>query len=298
MEKILITGVGGFIGKELASALAGEGYKVYGTSKSQIKLNNIIVHNANILDGKKIIQVCKNMDYVIHCAAVTEYRNISDFPIESLKTNVIGTYNVLKAFAKSNAKSFIFPSSGKVYGKPNYLPYNEEHSKNPNTSLGKMKEICEELITYFSDFSDKSFFILRLFNVYGQHQKKYFLIPTILSQINEKKILLGDIKSKRDFIYIKDVIDCFSKIIKNNKKGIQIYNVGSGISHSAYEIVSIISRLKNKKFEIELYKPKLRKNEAFEERSNIRKLKNIGWKPKYSLEDGLNEMIKPKQRIN
>lgn len=291
MEKVLITGIGGFIGKNLAFALRSEGYKVYGISKSKIRLSDIVINQVNILDEDAVVEICKDKDYIIHLAAVTEHGNISDFPIESLKTNVIGTYNILHGFLKSKAKSFIFPSSGKVYGEAKYLPYDESHPTNPETSLGKIKKICEDLTSYFNTFSDKSFSILRIFNVYGHGQKKYFLIPTILSQINNDKIILGDVHSKRDYLYIKDLVSCFLTIMRHKHNGLKVYNVGSGVSYSAYDIVNTIGKIKNKKFEIGIDKTKLRKNEESEEKANIKKLNHIGWKPKYSLEKGLREII-------
>ena len=294
MDKVLITGVGGFIGKALAGTLSNHGYDVYGLSHSDIRLNNIKIFKADVLNESKVFDICKDKDIIIHLAAITEHKNIYNYPAKSFETSLIGTLNVLKAFEKSNAAHFIFPSSGKVYGKPKYLPCGENHTAKPQTPLGITKKICEDAIHYFSTFSDKRFSILRIFNVYGNGQKKNFLIPTILSQTNSDKIVLGNMQHKRDYIYVKDAVEAFLAIIKHREKGFNIYNVGSGASYSAYDIVKALETIKNKSFKIKIDKSKLRKNEPFEEKASIAKLKSLGWKPKYNIREGLAEMLNDK----
>ena len=291
MERVLITGIGGFIGRRLALALNAIGYDVSGISRSRIKLRNIQVYKADVLDKVALNDICKDKDIFIHLAAVTEYKKIQDSLIDNFEVGLLGTFNVLKAFTLSNSKHFIYPSSGKVYGKPFYLPYDENHKTNPETPLGKTKKICEDMVAYFSTLSDKSFSILRIFNVYGPGQKESFLIPTILSRVNESKIVLGDIRSKRDYIYIQDVVQSFITVIKNYRKGLNIYNVGSGVNHSAGDIVNLLGNLMNKNFNIKIDKSRLRKNESFDEGASVAKLKKLGWEPKYSLKDGLIEIL-------
>ncbi|HIC76324.1 MAG TPA: NAD-dependent epimerase/dehydratase family protein, partial [Candidatus Dadabacteria bacterium] len=267
------------------------GYEVSGISKSDIKIKNINVYKADVCDKDIVGEICEDKDIIIHLAATTEHKNISKFPMESLWTSLSGTYNLLYAFQKSNAKNFIFPSSGKVYGKPSYLPFDEQHPLNPTTPLGRIKKLCEDMVLHFSTISDKSFSILRIFNVYGPNQKPEFLIPTILSQIKNNKVILGDIKSKRDYLYIKDLITAFLTIVKNKEKGVQIYNVGSGVSTSAEDIVRAIEKISKKKLSIEVDKSKLRKNEMPDEKADISKLKILGWNPKYNVHSGLKDMF-------
>ena len=299
MEKVLITGIGGFLGRILAGRLIHEKYKVYGIGRHSAHSKNVTMYKADILDEREMVKLCKDKDHIVHLAAVTEYKNLRDFPMKSLKINVIGTFNMLNAFSKSKAKNFIYPSSGKIYGEPKYLPYDELHSVNPKTNLGKMKKICEDLISYFSTSLEKSFLVLRMFNVYGNGQKKDFLFPSILTQVNNEKrqITLGDIESRRDYIYVEDVMDCFSKMMKKSKNGLEIYNLGSGVSYSAQDIVNTIGKLKGIRIKIKIDKGTLRNNEAFEERADITKLKKVGWIPKYNLEKGLSEMLRAYDQV-
>jgi|SRR3989338_2957556 len=292
MAKVLITGIGGFIGRELARSLSSEGHEVWGVSSSDTKLANARAYKDDVCNKDRMEKLCKDKDVIIHLAAVTEHKHISGNPIKSLEISLAGTYNMLNAFEKSSAKSFIFPSSGKVYGKPQYLPYDEKHATNPDTHLGRIKKICEELISFFANCSEKSFSVLRIFNVYGPNQKKSFLIPTILSQADKNEVTLGDTESKRDYIYIKDVVNSFLTVMRNGKEGYHVYNVGSGCSYSAKGIVDEIGRLTNKKIEIKVDKSRLRKNETSDERANIEKLKNLGWNPEYDLKSGLSEILK------
>lgn len=288
----MITGIGGFIGKELADALNKSGYEVYGLSRARTKIKNARVYYGDVCNISQTMRFCRGKDIIIHLAAVTEHKSIVENPVKSLEVSVIGIFNMLKSFERNNGEVFIFPSSGKVYGPPVSLPYTESHVLNPQTYLGRIKKFCEEIAAFFSESSDKSYSVLRIFNVYGKNQKSNFLVPAILSQLRHGRVKLGDIKSKRDYIYIKDLVSAFLTIIKERKAGLETYNVGSGVSYSPSDIVNIISNLTKKKFGIEIDESRLRKNESFDERADIAKLKGIGWRPKYAMEQGLSEMLK------
>jgi len=296
MKKILITGVNGFIGNHLATRLAREGYDVYGTSQTNVEIEGVKNLQCDILDYEKLESLFKEKDCIIHLAAVTENKKLTADLFNSLKVNLLGLYNALAAFEKSKAQIFIFPSSGKVYGKPEYLPYDEKHPLNPSTPLGKIKKILEELISFFAENSNKYFIIARIFNVYGPLQKKTFLIPTILSQLDNKEMVLGDVSSKRDYIYIEDLINAFTHLINLEKqksdKNLDIFNVGTGKSYSAEEIVNEVCKILDKGIKIAIDKNKLRRGEFSDERADIGEIMSLGWKPVFDMRKGLSDITK------
>lgn len=287
--EVLITGINGFIGRHLALALVNKGHKVFGIGREE----------GGVLNEKLIDKAVRNSEVVIHLAALTSHKDIVDNKFETLETNFIGTKNVLNAFIKSKtARKFLYASTGKVYGKIVRLPIPEEHPTDPLNILGKSKLITERLIDFYASsslgVSSKEFIILRIFNVYGRGQKDNFLIPTILKQLESgNELVLGDIKAKRDYVYIDDVVDGFVRAIqKRGLEGLSIYNICSGKSFSAQEIVEMISQIKGVKIKIKSDSKKIRKDEVDDEYGSFKKAKKVlGWVPKVTLSKGLLKIL-------
>lgn len=278
--KILITGIDGFIGKHLSKALVKRGHRVH--------------KGGNVLNKKQIEEKIKDIDCVIHLAAKTSHFDIAENKFETLEINLTGTKNVLEAFLKSKkTKKFIFPSSGKVYGKIKNLPITENHPKAPLNILGKSKLIAEQLIDFYAN-NDKEFIIFRIFNVYGEDQKENFLIPTILKQVKGKKeIVLGDVKAKRDYLYIDDLMNAFVLAVeKNEKKGLSIYNICGGVSYSAQDIVKLIEKIKGQKIKVKTNPSLIRLDEMKNEYGSFKLIrKELGWRPEVSIEKGLKKIL-------
>lgn len=276
---ILITGVDGFIGKQLSKALVKRGHEIKGSG--------------NVLDKNRIEKEIKDVDCVIHLAAKTTHKDLVENKFEALETNIDGTKNVLDAFIRSEAKKFIYPSSGKVYGKIESLPISETHPTNPLNVLGKTKLIAEKFIEFYSN-NDKEFVILRIFNVYGKGQKENFLVPTILKQVSLRKeeIMLGDTEAKRDYVYIDDVVSAIVKAVeRKDKMGLLIYNICSGVGRSAKDIVYLIGKILGKDIKIKVNRKLLRSDESEAEYGSYELAKKeLGWKPKVNLEEGLRKL--------
>jgi len=289
--KVLITGMGGFLGRHLARRLIADGHAVHGVSRSPLDIEGAEIVLGDVLDRKLMEDACSGMDAVIHLAAITEFGSISRHPAKSMETSLLGTLYALGGFVKAGGKHFIFPSSGKAYGKPANLPIPERHSLNPETYLGHIKKLCEDLVMFYASFTPQLYTSLRIFNVYGPGQKAYFLIPTILSQLDKEEIILGDIKSRRDYVHVEDVVGAFRVALSRKGHGFEAYNVGSGLSSSAQDVVDEISRIAKKECTIKTDASRLRAHEAFEERADISKLKALGWSPRYTLVKGLSEML-------
>lgn len=294
---ILITGSNGFIGYHLATALLKRGHQVVGIGRSKkSKVKNITKYYiGNVLDKKIVTRAMSNVEIVVHLAALTSHKEIIDKKFETLEVNFLGTKNVLDAFSKSQTtKKFFYSSTGKVYGKILKLPISEDHPTNPLNILGKSKLITERLIDFYNT-SQKEFILFRIFNIYGPSQKKNFLVPTILSQLVKRKneITLGDIKSKRDYVYIDDLIRAFVLAIeKKGLLGVSVYNVCTQVGTSAGDIVKEIGEIKGKKMRIKINPDLYRSDEVSEEYGSYQKIKkDFGWEPKTSLRAGLEKTL-------
>lgn len=302
--KILITGANGFIGSHLIQALILKGHFVVGLDRQKESLIKKInkYFSGDVLDKKTVKRAMEKVEVVVHLAALTVRQEVTNNKIEALEVNVLGTKNILDAFLKSkSAKKFLFSSSGKVYGNIKSLPFIEKHPTLPlaidGNLYGKSKLIAEKLIDFYAN-QEKSFIIFRIFNVFGPGQKDNFLVPTILNRIKESnEIISGNIKVKRDYIYIKDVAAAFALTIeKKINAGLSIFNICSGKPTSVKEIVSEISKIKKNPIKIKIdtsLSSLSRKDEKDIEYGSYKKIKEVlGWQPKYSLKKGLKELIR------
>ncbi|MBI5122580.1 GDP-mannose 4,6-dehydratase [Candidatus Roizmanbacteria bacterium] len=295
--KVLITGVNGFIGQHLTRALINKNYSVIGIGRSKTSfIPEIKYYSGSVLDKKIIIKAIKNVDAVVHLAALTAHQDIVDNKFKALEINFFGTKNLLDAFVTTkSAKKFLYASTGKVYGKIKNLPISEDHQAAPLNILGKSKLITEKLIDFYSS-SKKKFIIFRIFNVFGPGQANNFLIPTILNQLdsNKNEIVLGDIEAKRDYIYIDDVINAFVLALeKKNLTGISIYNICTGVGTSAATIIKMISKIKKMALSIKSNSSLFRQDEMGEEYGSYALAKReFNWTPKLTLAEGINKLLK------
>ena len=265
---VLISGSEGFIGLNLVKNLLKRKIQVYGfgrnKKKSSIKYN---YHQHDLLDKKNIPeQLNKYYDVMIHAAGLTSHYDIirnKNFEKNSLKISK----NLLKFFKKTKSKHLIFLSSGKVY-KNNYKKsINLRTQTIPSNKLGKTKLKIENF--FLKNFQNGKLTILRIFLVYGKNQKNKMLIPEILYQINkikrrkQKNLTLGNLKVKRDFIFIDDLINIILKnIFKKNQSKINIKNVASGHSITPLEIASLLIKKYKIITNIVVKKSKIRNDEA------------------------------------
>ncbi len=279
MLTIAITGSKGFLGKNFIQFIHNKNFKII----ELIKENNFDINDFETL--KKIDKI----DVIIHFAGQTFVPDSYNNSLNFYKSNIVSLINILELVKVHKAK-LIFPSSY-LYGQPEYSPIDENHKLAPHNPYSHTKYISEEIIKCYSKDFKINAFILRISNVYGPHQKKTFLIPEIISKLNNEKITLNDKTPKRDYIYIDDVCDVFSQLVFKEPRGVEIYNLGTGKTTSVEEILNKIIELSNKNIEVE-YLNKSRENELIDPLTSSEKLYSLlNWKPQISLDEGLKKTI-------
>ena len=174
---IAVTGSKGFIGTYLCKEL----------KKKKIEFIELDYSNGYDISKINTLDKIKKFDILIHLAAKTFIPSSLNNSYDFFYNNIISTLNVLELCKKFNSK-IIFPSTY-VYGAPKYLPINENHPINVSNTYTHSKLICEELCKSYNRDSSIDVKILRLFNVYGKNQNKNFLIPTIINQLKNDKII-------------------------------------------------------------------------------------------------------------
>ena len=289
LKTILLTGYNGFIGSNFIQKFNSKNYNLIGISNKKTKISGITSIKKDIRKFKST-DIKQNISYILHFAALSNVDYCEKHPVKCFNSNVLGTQNMLE-FARQKNSKFIFFSTSHVYGIPEKIPIKENHPRRPISVYGGSKLTCETLCETYSRVFGMDISIIRLFSVYGKKQSGNDVISKIISQLNNKNIIqMGNLYPKRDFIYIDDVIDAIDIILKKCK-GLQIYNVGSGKSHSILQVCNALKKIAKKNIEIKSIKSKSRKVDINNIVSNHSQLKKLGWKPKVSLDQGLREIL-------
>ena len=313
-KKILVTGGAGFIGSNLTEAL--------------LKLNNEVICLDNFATGKKenitpfttnpnytLIEgdirnlsdcqlAVKDVDYVLHQAALGSVpRSIKD-PITSNEVNVSGFLNMLIASRDSGVQRFIYAASSSTYGDSESLPKVEDKIGKPLSPYAITKYVNELYADVFSKTYGLETIGLRYFNVFGRKQDPNgayaAVIPKFVSQFmaGESPVINGNGEFSRDFTYIDNVIQAnLLSMITDNKEAINtVYNVAFGERNTLKDLVELLKKSltefdpKIKDIQV-IYGPN-RVGDIPHSLASIDKAKKLlAYNPQFSLEKGLKEAV-------
>ena len=305
MKKILITGGAGFIGKELSKKLIKYKFKLFILDKLVFNQNFIINkkiknYKIDITNKKKLNFLVKKIqpDIVVHLAAIhsipkcEKKRQLAQF------TNIIGTENLLHSLNGIKVEKFIHASTGGIYNWKSKILNEKLTFLDPRDNYSVTKYANEKQIYFWGKKTFNKYFIMRIFNTIGPNDPNGHLIPDILNQINIKKkinnIFLGNTKTKRDYIDIRDVANSITKIIKlKSYNDSEIINICNNSNYSINDILTIISKVLKTKIKVKVDKKRIRKFDRPHQRGLNKKLINfVGYKPKYELEKSIRNIIK------
>ncbi len=313
----LITGVAGFIGSNLLENLLKNNQKVLGIdnlstgSKKNLNLvkqsvskkqwSNFIFIKKSIEDYPSCILACKDIDYVLHQAAIGSVpRSVKD-PIFTNKSNVTGFLNMLTAAKNAKVKNFVYASSSSVYGNNLQLPKIEKNIGDALSPYAFTKQINEIYAKIFSKTYGLKCVGLRYFNVFGKNQNPNgvyaAVIPRwILNMINNRVVkIFGDGKTTRDFCYIENVVQANISAALRSKSLNEVYNVANGSQISLNELFDQIKKNLKKNGIIYKKKPKyfpFRGGDIRYSLASINKIKrNLKYKPLYNFRSGIQKLI-------
>ena len=313
-KKILVTGGAGFIGSNLTEAL--------------LKLNNEVICLDNFATGKKenitpfltnpnytLIEgdirklsdcklAVKDVDYVLHQAALGSVpRSIKD-PITSNEVNVSGFLNMLIASRDSGVQRFIYAASSSTYGDSEALPKVEDQIGKPLSPYAITKYVNELYADVFSKTYGLETIGLRYFNVFGRKQDPNgayaAVIPKFVSQFmaGESPVINGNGEFSRDFTYIDNVIQAnlLSMITDNNEAINTVYNVAFGERNTLKDLVELLKKqlteFDSKIKDIQVIYGPNRVGDIPHSLASIDKAKNLlAYNPQFSLEKGLKEAV-------
>ena len=297
MNKYLITGASGFVGKYFVEYLRkNEPFcEILGVDRnaslknSNIDLNNICDVNAVICDFKP--------DYILHLASMSSVGQSWQEPGVCLKNNLNIMLNLLEVVRINNLKSRILAvGSSEEYG-DGIIPFKEDmplHPKNPYAIAKVWQEMACSL--YAKNFG-VDVVMTRSFNHIGPGQSDRFVIPSFVKQLVaisdgvENKLHVGNIDVERDFTDVRDVVDAYYKLLHNGKNG-EVYNVCSGQAYKLKDIISVAENILKIKANVVVDENLLRPNDVMCIRGNNSKLCGLGWKVSFNLRQTVEDIIK------
>jgi len=233
-------------------------------------------------------------EVVFHYAAqIDVVKSIKD-PRNDAKTSYLDTIQFLDGCRKVGVKRVVFASSVGVFGDSKNLPLKENEPLNPLSPYSVNKLAIEKYLNFCQSMGWLDFVCLRYANVFGPRQKSAgeggvvaIFIDRILK--GEKPVIFGNGRQTRDFLYVDDAVDAAVLAIKASSG--RIYNVGTNKEINIKGLLGLISLKMNQKV-----KPNFlpwRRGEIIKSRIDYSKIKKeLGWRPQYSLEEGLEETIK------
>jgi UDP-glucose 4-epimerase len=297
--RIVVTGAAGFIGSHLCDRLVSEGHHVIGIDNLAVgrlqnlkqleKFSKFEFYETDIRNLSKIETIFTKSDQVVHLAARADIVPSIENPDEYFTSNVIGTYNVVKASHAADVKRFVYIASSSCYGIPEVYPTPENSRISPQYPYALTKYLGEEIVMHWAHVYNLSAVSLRLFNVYGPRARTSGTYGAVFGVFLAQKLagkpltVVGNGEQTRDFTYISDVVNSIVAALNSTK--VDIYNVGSGNTYSVNKLVNLIGG------DIE-YIPK-RPGEPDSTFADIQKINSdLEWRPTISLESGVSEMLK------
>lgn len=305
--KVLITGGAGFIGSHLVDELLASGHEVTVLDNiSTGKLENLSHHEddekldfikGDVTKREEVRNSLKDVDSVIHAAAVTSVPLSVEKPELTENVNVEGTGIMLEESAEAEVKRFVYISSCAVYGKVDEVPINEDSDLNPISPYGESKLAAERKCLDFSEIHDIDPVRLRYFNVYGPRQSFGPYAGVILKfferiEENNPPIIFGDGEQTRDFVHVDDIVQGTLLALSREGAEGEAINIGTGKAVSINEISEKILDVTGRR-ELEPIYEKGKPGDIRHSRADIGKAREIlDYEPRVSLEEGLKELAK------
>ncbi len=309
---VLITGGAGFIGGHIAEQLAGSGHDVTVIDNLVpyydlgIKQHNIEAGQeaAETGDGSyRLIQasitkeavvdgLISDTDVVYHQAAQAGVRESVEQPALVNEYNVTGTINVLEAARKYEPDRVVFASSSSVYGKPEYLPYTEDHPKTPVSPYGVSKLASEQYTRVYEELYGLPTVGLRYFTVYGPRMRPNMAMTNFVSRClhGESPVIYGSGEQTRDFTYVDDIRRVNEQLLTDDSADGEIMNVGSTDTIDIRTLAEVIRDEIDSDLEITYDDP--REGDAEHTHADVSKASDLlGYEPTADIRTGVSDFI-------
>ena len=317
--KVLVTGGAGYIGSHTCIELLEAGHEVFVVDNlcngHEVALDRIRAitnselqfKNADIRDTITLNEIFNTFkpDAVIHFAGLKAVGESIADPMKYYDVNVGGSISLLSAMSKASCKNIVFSSSATVYGKPQYLPYDEAHPTKPVNPYGRTKLIIENIIRDWTNVDRKrKGTILRYFNPVGAHESGQIgeepigvpnnLMPYIAQVAGGRREYLNifgndydtsDGTGARDYIHVVDLALAHISVLNQNKLNkFEILNIGGGKSTTVLELLKSFEDVSGVKIRFE-YQSRREGDIAAFWADSSRAFDKMSWQPERSIKN-------------
>ena len=308
MKKAFITGISGFAGSHLSEHLLEKGYIVAGTYLSEENLHllpnkdKMNLHKLNLLEENKTEEIIENErpDFLFHLAALISPKASFNNPKETFINNICAEINILEAVKKLALETkILIVSSGEIYGlvSKEDLPIDEQTPFNP-TNPYAVSKLAQDFLGLQYHLSHKLKIIrVRPFNHGGPRQTSSFVISAFAKRIAEiekgkRKVLnVGNIKSKRDFSDVRDMVKAYVLAVEKGQIG-EVYNLGGGKSYIISQILEMLKGMSTSKIEVAEDPSLISPSDNPELICDYSKFElKTGWKPQIPIEKTLSDTL-------
>jgi len=306
MPRALVTGGAGFIGSNLVDRLLAEDWEVTVVDDlSSGKLENlraaenlpVTVERVDITsEDLEATVAAARPEIVLHLAAQIDVRRSVADPLHDAAVNVLGTVRLLEACRKAEVGKVVFTTSGGcIYGEPSRdeLPISETYEGHPHSPYGASKRGVEEYLYTYAALYGLRWTSLALANVYGPRQDpsgEAGVVSIFGGRLLEDRpiTIFGDGEQTRDFVFVSDVVDAFMRAIEAGD-GLRC-NIGTGAETSVNELYQLLAELAGSSRAAEHAAP--RTGELAHIALDVsRAAAELGWKPRWTLRDGLAQTL-------
>lgn len=304
-SKILVTGGAGFIGSHIVNRLLSDDFEVTVVDNLNTGRLENIEHNdrqnfhfvkGEVQDFNLAREVLKDIDVVLHEAALTNVTSSFEDPLKTHDVNVTGTLNLLKNCVDTKVKRFIFASSASIYGETDVLPIVEEVTPKPLSPYAVTKLAAESYVRLFFKAYGLETVCLRFFNVYGPKQQPSAYSGVISIFINralqgQSLLIYGNGHQTRDFVNIQDVVDANMLTLTSKNAVGEVFNIATGTATSINQLAKTISQILGKE-SLTIDYMNSRPGDIKASYADISKARRIlGYSPKITLKEGLAKLI-------
>jgi UDP-glucuronate decarboxylase len=303
MKKILVTGGAGFLGSHLCDRLVAQGHHVlcvdnYFTGSKRNIAHLLDYKNFEVIRQDICIPLYVEVDEIYNLACPASPQHYQLDPIQTMKTSVIGAFNML-GLAKRTKARILQASTSECYGDPTVHPQPEEYWGNVNpvgirSCYDEGKRAAETLFIDYHRVHDVSVKIMRIFNTYGPRMAEgdgrvvsNFIVQALR---NEDITVYGDGLQTRSFCYVDDLLDGMMALMASDNSFTGPVNIGNPGEFTMIELAEKVLALTNCSSKL-IHRP-LPKDDPRQRKPNIELAKTVlGWEPKISLIEGLSKTI-------
>jgi len=313
MDRYLITGFSGFVGRYFVKYLENRGDKcivkgldIYNPDFDVDKYRNVKIsfEKADLLSQEKTEYIIHEFqpDYILHLASFSSVAFSWKEPVQSFTNNTNIFLNLVDAVRRLNIRTRILSiGSSEEYGsvRDEDLPLREDHKLNPLSPYAVARISQEYLSMVYTEGFGIDIILTRSFNHIGPKQKKVFVVSSLAKQLadlqksGEKSgtIITGDISIVRDFTDVRDVVDAYYRLLKKGKRG-NIYNVCSGVGVSLKDVLTIMANHLGIEVNVVVDNSLIRPADNKTIIGSNEKIKReLGWKNRIPLDQSLREML-------